>query len=167
MHHRDRPGRQSRQEIDTTTTAATPSAADLHEAEHIRRHHAHMVAQLDSLAAALDAAPEGSAGQARADLIRCFVDELLPHAAAEEDTTYRAAAGVTEGRLLVDSLEREHLLIRTAIDGYRAAPDREAAIWALALGEIFRSHQAKEDEVVTPLLLAAPGVSLAQVHGGH
>lgn len=153
-----------------THYAGTDDAADerdRREAEHIARHHAHMVAELDALSAAVHDAPADEIAAARQALDRFFAEALLPHAAGEERTTYRAAAGLDEGRLLVDSLVREHLLIRSWVETFAAATDADARVWGPAIAQLFRSHQAKEDEVVTPLLLATPGISLAEVHGGH
>ena len=62
---------------------------------------------------------------------------------------------------------REHVLIRGAVTHFNEADMDDARIWGLAIADPFRSHQAKEDDIVVPMLLAAPGVSLADAHGAH
>lgn len=150
-----------------TTQTTDVDEIELHEAEHIRHHHAHMVAALDELARALHDADAASAPAARTALETFFAEKLLPHARSEETSIYAAAADLSEGRLLVEALVREHRLIQTMIALEEKGDLEDARVWGLAIAETFRGHQAKEDEVVVPLLLAAPGVSLVEAHRGR
>ncbi len=146
------------------STTASPAERDLHEAEHIRRHHGHLVAELDRLSDQLASHPSEGA---REELSHFLTDSLLPHAAGEERSIYQAASRLEAGQALVEALVREHVLIRGAVTHFNEADMDDARIWGLAIADTFRSHQAKEDAIVVPMLLAAPGVSLADAHGAH
>lgn len=121
-------------------------------AEEIRRHHAAMVADLDRLSADFAARPDDEA--AASALQDWFRDVLVPHAAEEEVTTYAAAAQLAEGRLLIDAMTREHVLIRRLVElvGTSAKP-AVAAAYGRAVFETFDSHQRKENEIILPLLI--------------
>jgi hypothetical protein len=163
----------------THPTAAAPVSpadrdADARLADDIRIHHSAMVTDLDRLSAALrDAGSDGDgerAGAARAALASWFADVLVPHADEEESTTYRAAAALPEGRLLIDSMVREHVLIKRLVGLFGTASVTAAAAYGRAVFEAFDSHQRKENEVILPLLVDSPAVSLVQVMGaahGH
>lgn len=151
----------------TQTTTTSSDERDLQEAEHIRRHHAHLVAELDGLTRAFHEADDADTDRDRAAVATFLDDSLLPHARGEEETIYRAAAGLESGAPLVDALVREHQLIQQMVSAFGSSSPADARVWGLAISETFRSHQAKEDEVVVPLLLAAPGVSLVEAHAGH
>lgn len=148
------------------------AATDASMAQEIKTHHAAMVADLDRLTGALrDAEPETRAG-ARMTLAKWFEDVLVPHADEEERTTYAAAAGLPEGRLLIEAMVREHVLIKRLVALCVQAPDGAvAAAYGRAVLATFDSHQSKENEIILPLLLQAQGVSLAEVvgesHGHH
>lgn len=137
-------------------------------AEELIAHHAVMVADLDRLTAALaDAAATGSDIDAPHRALRDWVNNVLvPHAAEEEETTYRAAAELTEGDLLIRSMFSEHVLIREiAAHMVEATDPGAAAAYGRSLFAIFDSHQRKENELILPLLVAADGVSLVNVMG--
>ncbi len=136
------------------STTASPAERDLHEAEHIRRHHGHLVAELDRLSDQLASHPSEGA---REELSHFLTDSLLPHAAGEERSIYQAASRLEAGQALVEALVREHVLIRGAVTHFNEADMDDARIWGLAIADTFRSHQAKEDDIVVPMLLAAPG----------
>ena len=138
------------------STTASPAERDLHEAEHIRRHHGHLVAELDRLSDQLASHPSEGA---REELSHFLTDSLLPHAAGEERSIYQAASRLEAGQALVEALVREHVLIRGAVTHFNEADMDDARIWGLAIADTFRSHQAKEDDIVVPMLLAAPGRS--------
>jgi hypothetical protein len=149
--------------------ALTPEAlprSDAEIAQQIRQHHAGMVADLDGLTATLRDAPTEEQGAARARLQAWFETVLVPHADEEEATTYRAAGELSEGRLLIEAMVREHLLIKRLVALFRESEAAAAAAYARAVLEAFTSHQGKENEVILPLLVAAPRVSLAAVMGG-
>ena len=142
-------------------------------AEELKAHHAVMVADLDRLSAALaDAAAVGADVDAPHRELRAWVhDVLVPHAEEEEETTYRAAAELAEGGLLIRSMLAEHVLIRGTAARIADSTDPAAAgAYARTLYAIFESHQRKENELILPLLVDAGDISLTAVMGaahGH
>jgi hypothetical protein len=141
-------------------------------AEEIRGHHAGMVADLRSLTDRLETATTQEAPEARERLAAWFHDVLVPHADEEEVTTYRAAAALPEGRLLIEGMLREHVLIKGLVGLFEAAEDLTiAAAFARAVYEAFDSHQGKENDIILPLLVESPSVALTDVmghaHGHH
>lgn len=140
------------------------SDADI--AEQVRTHHASMVADLDRLTATLRDAPAAEQDTARTTLQEWFRSVLVPHADEEETTTYRAAAELVEGRLLIEAMVREHHLIKRLVALVGDSEPPAAAAYGRAVFEAFSSHQAKENDVVLPLLVEAPQISLADVMGG-
>lgn len=153
-----------------TSTLEPPGnrQADEEIAAAIRTHHAAMVADLDRLTAALrDAVPEAEP-EAYDRLAEWFETVLVPHADEEEATTYRAAAELPEGALLIEAMVREHVLIKRLVALFSERDGVAAATYGRAVYETFEGHQRKENEVILPLLLGAPQVSLADVAGhGH
>jgi hypothetical protein len=153
-----------------TSTLEPPGnrQADAEIAAAIRTHHAAMVADLDRLTAALrDAVPEAEP-EAYDRLAEWFETVLVPHADEEEATTYRAAAELPEGALLIEAMVREHVLIKRLVALFSERDGVAAATYGRAAYETFESYQRKENEVILPLLLGAPQVSLADVAGhGH
>ncbi len=144
----------------TETPGVASHAQDAEIAEHIRTHHASMVADLDRLTGTLRDAT--AAGQDAA-LQHWFHDVLVPHADEEEATTYRAAAELAEGRLLIAAMVREHLLIKRLVALVAESDGASAAAYGRAVFEAFSSHQAKENDIILPLLVHAPGLALADV----
>jgi len=143
-------------------------------AEELKAHHATMIQDLDRFATALvDAAAAGDdATGVRQDLERWVAEVLVPHAAEEEETTYRAAGDLTEGRLLIKAMLGEHELIRLTARHVSEAGDPIAAgAFARALFDMFDSHQRKENDIILPFLIDADSVSLTDVmasaHHGH
>lgn len=158
----------------TTQTSTPPTStfapaddrrADEEFAAVIRTHHAAMVRDLDRLTAQVrDAAPDAQ-DDAHARLVEWFETVLVPHADEEEATTYRAAAELPEGALLIDAMVREHVLIKRLVALFGENRGAVAATYGRAVYETFESHQRKENEVILPLLVGAPQVSLADVAG--
>lgn len=141
----------------------TTPAQDRELADELMTHHAAMVDQLDRLTTDLLAAT-GDAAAAKEPLIQWVHKVLLPHAAEEESTTYTAAAGLPEGAALIDALTREHATITQLASEFHGSDDLVlAAGYARSLFHVFQAHQAKENDIVIPMLLAAPGVSLSAV----
>ena len=134
-------------------------------AEELKAHHAVMVADLDRLSTALASAlTGGDATESRTALTEWIRDVLVPHAEEEEQTTYRAAGELSEGRLLIASMLAEHVLIRRIATLLVAARDpMEAGAYGRALFEVFHSHQRKENEMILPLLVDEDTVSLTEV----
>jgi Uncharacterized conserved protein len=146
----------------------TPDGA---AAQAIRRHHAELAATLRGHVTALvDAAEIGSSRQTwqhRDDLVTWLHNELLPHAAAEESALYPAAAAQPGGRLLVDGMVAEHQAITgLASEIEMARTPVQAATTARALAAVFEIHLIKENDLILPLLQAAPDVSLADTVAG-
>jgi Hemerythrin HHE cation binding domain. len=144
---------------------------DAAAAEAIRRHHAELAATLrDHVTALVDAAEVGSSRQTwqRRDQLTAWLhDELLPHAAAEESALYPAAATQPGGRLLVDGMVAEHRTItELAAEVEAARTPVHVATAARALAAVFEVHLAKENDLILPLLEAAPDVSLADTVAG-
>jgi hypothetical protein len=153
------------------TSTLEPSSnrqADEEFAAKIRTHHAAMVADLGRLTAALRDAAAEAESEAYDRLTEWFKTVLVPHADEEEATTYRAAAELPEGALLIEAMVREHVLIKRLVALFSESDGVAAATYGRAVYETFESHQRKENEVILPLLLGAPQVSLAHVAGhGH
>jgi uncharacterized protein (DUF2249 family) len=147
------------------------SEADARAAEAVEAHHAALsgalAAQTEALVSCLARSALGAANAARRDLAQWCRSELLPHAAAEEQELYPAARATTEGRLLVEAMLGEHRVIADLVRQIENDTDiLRAAAAATALRTLFESHLAKENELVLPLLLTLPGVSVAALLGG-
>lgn len=144
-------------------------SADAEAAGAVLRHHTAMVDEARALTdAVIDAVDtDGDVIAARTAASAYFRDEVLPHALAEEETLYRAAARQDRARLLIEAMEGEHRVIGDLIDRLATAnAPGEAAAAAGALSEIFEAHVVKENEIVLPLLASAPDISLAALVGG-
>lgn len=156
---------------ESASSRATDRAAEEEVARHVRSHHAAMVAELDRLTAALVAAAPYEQHAAREKVAQWFATVLVPHADEEEETTYRAAGELPEGRLLIESMVREHVLIKRLVALFTESTPAAAPAYGRAVFEAFDSHQRKENDVILPLLVGAPHVSLAEVmgraHGHH
>ncbi|MGB9034992.1 MAG: hemerythrin domain-containing protein [Paeniglutamicibacter sp.] len=141
-------------------------AADARMADEIRVHHASMVAELERITAALREAGPGHEATARDQVQRWYADVLVPHADEEEATTYAAAGELAEGRLLIEGMVQEHVLIKRLVGHFGRSEGATAAAYATAVLEAFESHQRKENELILPLLVHSPAVSLTEVMGG-
>lgn len=148
------------------TLASSPADADA--AERVEQHHAVMAGQLTLLAQnLLTAVGEAGADHARGSLARWCQDVLVPHALAEEDTLYRAAAQLPELRVLVEAMLAEHRTIVGLVrelDGTTDAARAAATGWAVKV--LFDVHLAKENEQVLPALVASPDHSVAELLDG-
>jgi uncharacterized protein (DUF2249 family)/iron-sulfur cluster repair protein YtfE (RIC family) len=158
-----------------TDVVIAASQEDAQAAEAVEQHHAQLARTLDSLVERLVAAARrtdhdvsnAAAQAAREELVDWCRLELLPHAQAEEQTLYPAAHDTVEGRLLVDAMLAEHVILADLVR--RLADDSDpvrAAADATALRSLFDSHLAKENDLVIPLLLRTRGVSVADLLGG-
>jgi iron-sulfur cluster repair protein YtfE (RIC family) len=148
-----------------------PQTADQDAARAVVDHHAALAATLEThTARLLDAAGGDDAPlvwRHRDALAGWIRDELLPHAAAEEETLYPAAAARAEGRLLVDGMIAEHHAIAALVTELAGAtsPVRAAAA-ARSIAALFAIHLAKENDLILPLLRDTADVSLAALLGG-
>lgn len=147
------------------------TAQDRAAATAVRNHHAELAAGLEqhtkSLLALVDAGHAQEAEQVRQALLGYLHRELLPHAHAEEQRLYPAAATRPAATLLIDGMLGEHRAIGSLVEELESAesPTRAAAT-ARALSAVFTNHLAKEDELVVPLIAADPDVSLAELLAG-
>lgn len=147
------------------------SEADAAAAEAVEQHHAQMAGALSlGVERLVDAASRGEGTatiEARDQLVDWCRHDLVPHALAEEKTLYPAAQGKDTGRLLVDGMLGEHTVITNLVDELARATDPvRAAATARALQVLFEAHLTKENELVMPLLVGAPDVSVAQLLEG-
>jgi len=153
----------------TTTPTTETATTDTRAADAVRAHHERMVDELTELAAALASSEGDDHARARGALVSWTRGELVPHALGEERTFYSAAATLEAGRLLVDSLVADHRVILGVLDALEASTDPAVtAAWADALVRVFSAHAHKENDLVLPLLVASPGVSVAdELHAMH
>ncbi|MFV1365743.1 DUF2249 domain-containing protein [Mycolicibacterium elephantis] len=153
------------------------TSADAEAAETVKNHHAELAGHLQALADAMLSAAERGAGfeTARAAAVQFLTGELLPHAAAEEDRLYPAAARTERARPLIESMIAVHRIIAGLVDRIRTetSPVRAAAAGD-ALRVLFEAHLVDENDRILPIVAADPDVSLAdaldgmhQLLGGH
>lgn len=147
------------------------SQADVEAAQAVERHHAQMAGRLGVLVGALSsAAVAGDAAAvltAREELVGWLREDLVPHAVAEEKAMYPAARATVAGRLLVEGMLAEHETITRLVDEVADAARTVRAVAAgYALQVLFESHLRKENELVLPLLVETPGVSVAELLAG-
>ncbi len=154
-----------------TVTADDWPPEDRAAAEAVVRHHVELETGLrqhtESLLSLTEAGYVPEAEQARRELVAYLRDHLVPHARAEEQTMYPAAAGLPGGALLIEGMLSEHRTIMALADEVATvgAPVRAAAA-GRALAALFGNHLAKENDLVLPLIAAARDVSLAGVLAG-
>lgn len=117
--------------------------------------HAELREVVDHWAGMLVTAADGC-GSARPvrNLLRAFlIDEVLPHARAEERTLYRAVSRDPAVGPLVRALIAEHRLLASMADGLgEQARPADAAAQAAAVSVLFASHIAKEESLLLPAL---------------
>jgi uncharacterized protein (DUF2249 family) len=153
-------------EVIVSSTAADAEAVDT-----IKEHHAQLAGNLTVLTEAMLTAAEhgGDVGTARAAAVKFVTEQLLPHAAAEENALYPAAARDERARPLIESMIAAHRVIGTLAERIR---NERSALRATAAAEalrvVFDAHLADENERILPIVAADPDVSLADVtHGMH
>lgn len=156
-----------------STLSIASNEADAQAATAIEQHHAELVGSLGVRADAVSSAAErGSLAEVK-DAVEALVTwcetELVPHAQAEEETLYAAARDLPEGRLLIEGMVSEHAVLLQLIREIAAAPTSLVALAdSRALRILFENHAQKENTLVIPLLVSAPGVSLAgMLEGMH
>ncbi|HUZ35384.1 MAG TPA: DUF2249 domain-containing protein [Streptosporangiaceae bacterium] len=110
-------------------------------------------AGVTALAAAVTS--DGHYEQAAAGLVAYLGDEVLPHAQAEEDTIYRAAAARRGLAGTVAELTAEHAALTAAAERLADAPDGPSAMQqAEEFASLFARHAAKENDTLLPALIA-------------
>ncbi len=164
--------------MSTTTRPDTPAsvvlastAEDAAAVEAVREHHAELAGRLaahaEHLLRMVAAADSAAFGQARAAAADFCTEQLLPHAAAEEDALYPAAGALPQTKLLVEAMIAEHRVLEGLVRdlGEATEPPRVAAA-AHALRVLFEAHLAKENDVILPAVAADPAVSLTGILAG-
>ena len=155
--------------IDELVVAST--AADAQAVETIKSHHAQLAGSLGTLTESMLTAVErgGDVDAARAALVEFLGTELIPHALAEEESLYPAAARTERAGPLVESMIAAHQVIAGLVDQIRTAPSAvRAGAAAEALRVVFGAHLIDENDRILPIVAADPDVSLADVtHGMH
>lgn len=151
--------------ITTSQRAREGSTTDQDAVAQVVLHHQGMVRELAHLTAQLEEDHEGG-HVVREKLMDWFRSVLVPHADEEEVTTYRAAAQLAEGRLLIRAMKREHTLLKRLVGLFRDSDPTRSPAYARAVLEAFTSHQAKENDIILPLLVASPDVQLGDLLGG-
>ncbi len=130
----------------------------------IIRHHAELVGGVRTRAHEL--ADTVGAGRphllAWADLVGYLGSEILPHAAAEEDTLYPAAAAAgLSGQ--VEAMVEEHRRLEDAVEALARTTEPAAMVGqAEQIEALFTAHVAAENDVVLPALLEGDG-GLAEI----
>jgi uncharacterized protein (DUF2249 family) len=136
----------------------------------VEQHHAELAGALRLRVEALlgtVASGDPAAERERRELVEWCNRELVPHALAEEKALYPAAHAKAESRLLVDGMLDEHRVITGLVGEISARPDlARAAAAGYALMVMFAAHLTKENELILPLLAAAPDVALADLLAG-
>ncbi len=98
---------------------------------------------------------------AAAELVAYLAKEVLPHAMAEERTLYQAAAAKEDLAGTVAGMIDEHRELASLVERLAtASAGTAAAAEAGAIGALFATHVAKENELVLPPLAADTGVDL-------
>ena len=152
-----------------STVVVASSREDAAAVEAVENHHAQLSGALRSLVdrVTLAAGSSPTPGEEREALAAFARTELLPHAAAEEETIYLVAHADPAARLLVDSMTAEHGVIRGLVEQLEAARTAiDAAAYGRALQVFFDSHLTKENDLVLPLLAGNPEVSVAGLLDG-
>ncbi len=142
----------------------TTTDSDAGALEAMVAHHAALADGVARRVAALRAVVDGSGHHEapRAELVAYLAKEVLPHAMAEEDTLYRAAAAEADLAETVAGLVDEHRRLVSLVERLATAGDANAAATeATAVGALFAAHVAKENGLVLPPLAADDAVDLA------
>ena len=131
--------------------------------EAMRAHHRILSEQLGRRLRAISAA--AASGQSHeaavASLIAYLAREIFPHAAAEEETIYRAAAALDGLAGTVREMTAEHRDLSAAAGRLaESIGAADAAERAEEIARLFAAHVAKENDVLLPALLTSEGRDL-------
>lgn len=138
-------------------------------AQDIRGHHARLASDLQAHADLLmeDVAAGRDHRGSAAAVLAVLEEQILPHAAAEEQTIYPLAARRDDLRTLIEAMIGEHRYLQSAIATLRSTTDgTAAAAKAESISALFRLHAAKENDYVLPALAADPSVDLGETLSG-
>lgn len=132
--------------------------------EAIRAHHRLLSERLgEHVTAVSEAVADGQPHErAVAGLVAYLAGEILPHALAEEQTIYRAAAARAGLADTVSVMTGEHRELTEAAARLADMPGGNAAAeQSRQLAELFTEHVSRENDVVLPALLADEDTDLA------
>lgn len=116
--------------------------------------------RVSALAGAVRAGEPHEPGTAA--LVAYLTGEVLPHAAAEENTMYPAAAAHSELAGTVSEMTAEHRALSAATERLASAASGSAAVdQAYEIASLFTEHVEKENDVLLPALLADGETDLA------
>lgn len=150
--------------------AVASSPADAAAVAAVEQHHAELAGTLGAHVAALltTAAAGGDAFATARERAGAFLHgELAPHAAAEEQALYPAAATSERAALLIEGMLAEHGAIARLVGEVTTVDDPvRAAAAGYALQVLFDVHLAKENELVLPVVAGDPATSLADILAG-
>jgi hypothetical protein len=145
---------------------AASAAAESEALTALEQHHAGMLKRLNAMAATLIRAVQSGdavAGhEAHEVLVEWCETELVPHALAEENNLYAPPRNMPQAELLVAGLLADHQMLVRLLEELRGSAGVAAAVAAGALRTVFALHLEKEDRLLFPLIVAAPGLSLAR-----
>ena len=134
----------------------------------IRTHHQQLEQAVAAGALAVrDAADRlGDVAPARDALVLLMLQEVLPHAAAEESTLYDVGATLPDTALLVRAMVAEHRRLEALVNELaRARTSGAMAASAGGVRALFEAHLAKENDTLLPALVAHD-VDLARLLDG-
>ena len=132
-------------------------------------HHRSLTDGVEARVAALRAAVGNGASceASGAELVTYLAQEVLPHALAEEQTIYRAAARKADLAATVEGMTAEHQRLADLSEKLaRATEGQEALVAASTIAPLFASHVDKENDLLLPRLRADGALAdlLGQMH---
>lgn len=136
----------------------------------IVEHHAALSQQLEQRTQEVIATvrDSGDTQHAKKALLTFLDRELMPHAAAEEQTLYPAGQKNARAALLVDAMIGEHRLLAQHLGALRSEDEPLAvATTAATIAALFGSHVGKENDLLLPLLVETGADLPALLHDTH
>lgn len=128
-------------------------------------HHAEMVnaleGRIDLLVSSTENWQEG-----RNAVVSYLLNDVLPHAEAEESTIYSAALQFVRLTALVRSMMWEHTIIRELTQALQESIQRDHALMlAMQVSKLFWVHAEKENRYVIADLAPEPDIDLHAILG--
>lgn len=149
--------------MSVTTSPSTTTSSQARTLEAILAHHAQLQQAVAIAATAVQDAAErlGDLSPYRDEFVQLLRSDILPHAAAEEETLYRAGGTLVPTRLVVQAMVAEHRTLQRLVDELAAArtPSSIVAV-AYAVRVLFEAHLVKENDQLLPSLVLE-GIDLA------